>query len=114
MKTVKNISISQLAKEYNVQPKFIHTLLYEGKSDDEVISHLEKISKPQYRLNRLFVKYVQVYLKKILLYFDEPEQRKLLKQEYFNEWHKNGLPITNERLEMGWSRIVKGAYNDAI
>jgi hypothetical protein len=72
------------------------------------------MNSESYKIQRLFIKYVNLYLKKILFYFENPEQRKKVKEEYFTEWNNMGLPITINKLEDGWQKIVKEAYYDAI
>lgn len=106
-KRVNNILVSDLAKQYKVSRSYIFDMIRVGKTDSEIIYKLESLDIP---LKQVFLKYVQVYLKLVLFYFDLPEERKRLKQEYFTKWEEIGLPISLTRLENGWSKIVRGAY----
>ena len=109
-RTVNNIPVTELSKRYNVSRAYIYKMGDEGKSDEEIMAKIKSMTSIEYRMHQLFLKYVSVYLKKILIVFDDPTERKKVKQEYFTLWEEHGLPISIDKIENGWNIIQRGAY----
>ncbi|MDY0210203.1 MAG: hypothetical protein RBQ91_02185 [Acholeplasma sp.] len=106
-------SLEHIISNANGSYRHVKRLLELGYTDTEIeLIYIEKQfeSEVPRRFRRLKLLYSQIFRNLLLMNFDKPDERKKIKQRFFNEWREINLPFTEFIVDELWENIAKEVY----
>lgn len=119
MPQINDMSIYAFSKKYDVPYNSVkkatseeHSkeLMVERQLANKIFPRIRKMKKWE----KDFYFYCQIYRQRLIYHFDNPEERKQIKQNYYNDHINYDLKVTAQILDNGWLSIVEGVLINGL
>lgn len=119
MQQINDMSIYAFSKKYDVPYNSVKKASSEEYSKELMVERqLANIIFPRIRnmkkLEKDFFFYCQIYRQRLIYHFDNPDERKRIKQDYYNDHINYDLKVTSQILDNGWLSIVEGVLINGL